>query len=1242
MFLHPQPNDPQPRRRGCVAFDLSLRIFIVFLFLVPVASGSDAVLLFEQIEPLEEGTGITLSQNSQAVSRLLEEQAAQEIELPVSVSETMSLQLERFDVLSPSARFYIDGNRVDRPNLDVAVYRGKVASEPESQVFLALSGSGLVNGYISIPGSRPYFVATAAESVREGVPIVTVHPAPVESEDAESEFICGLTDDLILLEPEVRAETPTVEAAGVRVARLGIEGDQAFVNTFGNLTAAQEYVVQLTAAISDIYERDLNVKLLLTHISLWPGGGEPFDAADLYGFTDWVRADYDFEHFDLIHLWSSRNGLGYSGIAWVGGTCGDWGVGIEGKLTGSFPLPVVSPDRWNWDLYLVAHEMGHNFGSFHTHSYDPPIDLCFNSSTVPNPMSMRSTLMGYCDIWPGTGLNVDIRFHSRVQEVIEAQVASGGCHWYDCNDNGVEDDVDISEGFSLDVNSNGIPDECEDCNTNGILDPQDILNGMPDVNGNGIPDECEPDCNDNSVPDEWEVVTDAAPDLDGNNVPDECDPDCNGNGRLDWDEILSALVVGSDIDVDRNGIIDMCEDCNGNYVQDWIELERQHNVFVAVSGNSIREYDGASGVIIGRLASGLIGNPYDVDVGPDRKLYLASFGNDNIVRSDPATGGSEELIPPATGGLDGPTAVLIRNTDGLLFVASSVNDCILRFDASSGAFVDTFVTPGLGGLDNPHGMVFGPNDNLFVGSQDNAVREYSGTDGSFVGEFVSPGSGGLNGPRGMVFHPNGNLLVASFGTDAVLEYDGVSGVFVGQFNDDWPLNGPWGMKYSNRGSLFVVANNGAVLEYDLETGHPHHRNFITGDALLIAPTGLAVMPPSSRDCNQNGFLDSCDITSGYSQDLDVNGVPDECEVFDIDEDGVPDSLDNCPTVANSGQPDSDGDGAGDECDLCSGYDDSADIDRDGTPDGCDVCDGYGDYADADSDGVPDGCDRCEGYDDAVDADGDGVADPCDMCPGSDDNQDVDQDGRPDDCDTCQFCEGRILLDHVDGLLNTDTLMGNTPIVFHLRLRTRLAGQELWTFQHSFRLYSEDGAVWQPIIVDTASIDWQAAYGPGSPSFSVYVNPSPGSDEFGIAGSSVDPETGLSESFDEIFLTVATSIDNSQHGKSVCLDSTSDQWLWQWMATFHRTFYPLWEGPYCFEIVSASCCRDITGNVDADPDEIVDIGDLTALIDFLFISFEEPECMDEANIDGEGPVDIGDLTSLIDFLFIGFTPPAACP
>ncbi|UCC43927.1 MAG: M28 family peptidase [Candidatus Zixiibacteriota bacterium] len=77
------------------------------------------------------------------------------------------------------------------------------------------------------------------------------------------------------------------------------------------------------------------------------------------------------------------------------------------------------------------------------------------------------------------------------------------------------------------------------------------------------------------------------------------------------------------------------------------------------------------------------------------------------------------------------------------------------------------------------------------------------------------------------------------------------------------------------------------------------------------------------------------------------------------------------------------------------------------------------------------------------------------------------------------------------------------------------------------------------------------------------------------------------------------------------------------------------------IGDACCCVGLAGNVDGDPDDLCDVGDLTALIDYLFISYEMPGCLNEANIDGEALIDVGDLTRLIDFLFISYSPLPEC-
>ncbi|MEW6049677.1 MAG: hypothetical protein AB1644_01235 [Candidatus Zixiibacteriota bacterium] len=65
-----------------------------------------------------------------------------------------------------------------------------------------------------------------------------------------------------------------------------------------------------------------------------------------------------------------------------------------------------------------------------------------------------------------------------------------------------------------------------------------------------------------------------------------------------------------------------------------------------------------------------------------------------------------------------------------------------------------------------------------------------------------------------------------------------------------------------------------------------------------------------------------------------------------------------------------------------------------------------------------------------------------------------------------------------------------------------------------------------------------------------------------------------------------------------------------------------------------CCVGTTGNIDDDPDDIVDISDLSALVDYLFLNGTISICDVENDIDKDGTTDISDLQSLIDFLFSG--------
>jgi Peptidase C10 family/Immune inhibitor A-like, MAM domain len=88
-----------------------------------------------------------------------------------------------------------------------------------------------------------------------------------------------------------------------------------------------------------------------------------------------------------------------------------------------------------------------------------------------------------------------------------------------------------------------------------------------------------------------------------------------------------------------------------------------------------------------------------------------------------------------------------------------------------------------------------------------------------------------------------------------------------------------------------------------------------------------------------------------------------------------------------------------------------------------------------------------------------------------------------------------------------------------------------------------------------------------------------------------------------------------------------------------------EGWYIDDIdVRTPGCCITTGNVDGSSDGLVTMGDLTVMIDHLFISLTPLDCVDAGNVDlsADNLVTMGDLTVMIDHLYITLSALPLCP
>jgi len=856
------------------------------------------------------------------------------VTLPDGTGRSRTLSMERFAVATPGVHIVV-GAGERRSSFDpsrMVHLRGHVVGEPSSRVYLALAdldGEAAVLGQFQVGSAR--WVLGGTDSERRGLgrgdlaivagdgfgapPLVAPCGAACCVPSAERDAA------MVLPEGGVAGYGPTQR----RLVRMAVETDHEYFNIFGDEEEAAAYMLALMGAVSDLYIRDFDAAVGVSFLRIWDQEEGLYNDPDpLVPFRNHWNDNMTHVERDVAHLMTGRRNLPYGGVAWLSSLCSSNAYAVNGYLTGSF-ASATDPAGGNWDLVVVAHELGHNCGTLHTHDYG--IDDCAFGGV------RRGGIMSYCHIVSGGVSNIDMEFDEFIRLIVRGYLGTTGCLWIDCDGNGVDDALDIMMGTHDDLNGDGIPDICQDCTGSGILDPIEIAMGLvADLDGNGIPDICEPDCNGNGIPDALDIAVGTSLDLNGNGIPDECEADCDGDGVLDWVQIVQNM----SLDIDRDGILDACQDCDGDGVPDHIQLAGALNLWASGSGPGVgpqlRQFHVRSGVPARDASTGALAEIETLDdllLAPDGALLATvggSIGEGRIVAFDAVSGEFLGIRVSTLAGLGTP-GTMLATSDGTMLVTSVSGGRVVEHDMVTGAFVRVVVPSG-GGVTSPFGMAMHPDGSLLVGSLGGSVQRFEMPSGAHLGTFIAVGSGGLGTPRGLLTLPDGTLLVASNAPSALLRYD-ENGAFLGRFdigantNSVWGLRDPWCLRLADDGArLYVTSRSGStsVQTYAWPGGHFLRSYYVLG-ADLAATRGLVQMPRSPLDCNGNGILDSCDIASGFSLDLNGNGIPDECETApsaDLNGDGVVDGADLGILLNNwggSGVGDLNGDGTIDGADL---------------------------------------------------------------------------------------------------------------------------------------------------------------------------------------------------------------------------------------------------------------------------------------------------------------------------------------
>ena len=341
----------------------------------------------------------------------------------------VDLRVEQVEVFAPDAIIVLNNERMLTPP-DTRFLRGFIEGIPGSIVAITLTTDGLLSGLMSDGDATWELKRVSADASLEAQATDmsnNLNPKPFICEQDKLPVIPDLPESFIPYgDKTLTAEPEFLPAGQLYQVKVAIESDYEFYQRFGSTTAATNYIGTLFNYISGIYEAEIQTRLQLGDIYLWTSSSDPWvetsgTACRLYEFGRYWRDNRTSVTRTIAHFLSGAN-LG-GGVAWVDALCSSpssysqntgcptvgydlvaGGFGVSGNLSGT----VNTSDGPAWDAIVVAHEIGHNFSSPHTHCYkniggiSNPVDACWNGESGTGCWSGGTSIPGLSSLTGGT------------------------------------------------------------------------------------------------------------------------------------------------------------------------------------------------------------------------------------------------------------------------------------------------------------------------------------------------------------------------------------------------------------------------------------------------------------------------------------------------------------------------------------------------------------------------------------------------------------------------------------------------------------------------------------------------------------------------------------------------------------------------------------------------------------------------------------------------------------------------
>jgi hypothetical protein len=244
---------------------------------------------------------------------------------------------------------------------------------------------------------------------------------------------------------------------------LALEIDYYTFQTFNNYQNSIDWALEMVSVVSELFLSEIDLGITSNSAQIWEVEDPYYNLIDdpqnmlIAMRNNWLDNElFSTIDRDLVHLFSKRNNTGTGGIAFLNGLGSTWnGYGFSSNLIDVDEYVGLPVPYFFWNIYCLAHELGHNLGAKHTQWCgwpEGPIDNCTNIEEIlpgecqdynnlPGPEI--GTIMSYCHTWSfDTGGGIIMKFHETVKAAIIAY--AGMQNLVNCNNDLIYGCIDLN------------------------------------------------------------------------------------------------------------------------------------------------------------------------------------------------------------------------------------------------------------------------------------------------------------------------------------------------------------------------------------------------------------------------------------------------------------------------------------------------------------------------------------------------------------------------------------------------------------------------------------------------------------------------------------------------------------------------------------------------------------------------------------------------------------------------------